>query len=152
METGAPQTSFPTPNIYQTNELQLWITTYLHACRSRNLSEGTIEFYKKKLGAFIVFCLENDVEKIGEIHADLIRHFLIVLAEKGHRSVYLGEKSRQALQRYMKKRIDHNPALWISKFGDRLSETGLRMMLRRRAAHRWGSSTLPTRFSTGVRH
>lgn len=85
METGAPQTSFPTPNIYQTNELQLWITTYLHACRSRNLSEGTIEFHNKKLGAFIVFCLENDVEKIGEIHADLIRHFLIVLAEKGHR-------------------------------------------------------------------
>lgn len=25
------------------------------------------------------------MEKIGEIHADLIRHFLIVLAEKGHR-------------------------------------------------------------------
>lgn len=246
MEIGASQTSFPNPNIYQTDELQPWIATYLHACRSRNLSEGTLDFYSKKLRVFTIFCLENDVEKISGIHADLIRHFLIVLAEKGHRpagvhcyyravktflkwyereaepenwrnpinkvkspivplepldpvsidtvksllvtckrgtltdardktslmvlldtgvrlaeflslnigdvdpitgiilirsgkgrkprSVYLGEKSRQALRRYMKKRIDHNPALWVSKFGDRLSETGLRMMLRRRAA------------------
>jgi site-specific recombinase XerD len=246
METDASQTGPPDPNIYQTDEIQPWIATYLHACRSRNLSEGTIEFYGKKLKAFIEFCLKNDVEKISGIHADLIRHFLIALAEKGHRpagvhcyyravktflkwyereaepenwrnpinkvkspiiplepldpvsmdtiksllatctrgkitdardkaslmllldtgvrlaeflslniedinpitgtilirsgkgrkprNVYLGEKSRQTLRRYMKKREDHNPALWVSKSGERLSETGLRMMLRRRAA------------------
>ncbi len=193
-----------------------------------------------------MFCLESDVNRIGGIHADLIRHFLIVLAERNHspagvhcyyravktflkwyeretepenwhnpinkvkaliiplepldpvsidtiksllatckwgkitdardkaslmllldtgvrlteflslniedvnpiigtilirsgkgrkpRNVYLGEKSRQTLRRYMKKREDHNPALWVSKSGERLSETGLRMMLRRRAA------------------
>lgn len=246
METDAFPNNLPDPNIHRTDELQPWIATYLHACRSRNLSEGTLEFYNKKLRAFSGFCLENDVETISGIHADLIRHFLIVLAEKNHspagvhcyyravktflkwyereaepenwhnpinkvkspiiplepldpvsidtiksllstckrgtltdardraslmllldtgvrlaeflslnigdvdlitgvilirsgkgrkpRSVYLGEKSRQALRRYLKKRIDHNPVLWVSKFGERLSETGLRMMLRRRAA------------------
>ena len=246
METDASQTSSPDPNIYRTEELQPWIAAYLHACRSRNLSEGTLECYNKKLRAFTDFCLENDVETIDGIHADLIRHFLIVLAEKNHspagvhcyyravktflkwyereaepedwrnpinkvksqiiplepldpvsmdtvksllatctrgkitdardkaslmllldtgvrlaeflslniedinpftgtilirsgkgrkpRNVYLGDKSRQTLRRYIKKREDHNPALWISKSGERLSETGLRMMLRRRAA------------------
>lgn len=71
---------------------------------------------------------------IGDV--DPITGIILIRSGKGRkpRSVYLGEKSRQALRRYMKKRIYHNPALWISKFGDRLSETGLRMMLRRRAA------------------
>lgn len=246
MENKTPQTSAPIPYLYRTDELQPWISAYLHACRSRNLAKGTLEFYNKKLRAFTRFCLENHVENISEIHADLIRHFLIRLSENHHRpagvhcyyrsiktflrwyeqeaepenwrnpinkvkppiiplepfdpvsmetiksllatcrqgkitdardkaslmllldtgvrlaeflsinledlnpiagtirirsgkgrkprTVYLGEKSRLALRRYLKKRADHHPALWVSKSGDRLSETGLRMMLRRRAA------------------
>jgi len=38
------------------------------------------------------------------------------------------------LKRYLKLRSDLNPALWVSRSGERLTETGLRMMLRRRAA------------------
>jgi integrase/recombinase XerD len=49
------------------------------------------------------------------------------------RNVYLGDKARQTLKRYLKGRQDLNPALWISRSGERLTETGLRMMLRRRA-------------------
>jgi integrase/recombinase XerD len=45
----------------------------------------------------------------------------------------MGDKTRQVLKRYLKERRDLNPALWISKSGERLTETGLRMMLRRRA-------------------
>lgn len=64
---------------------------------------------------------------------------VLIRSGKGRkpRTVYLGEKSRQALKRYIKMRTDHNPALWISQFDQRLTETGLRMMLRRRS-HRAG--------------
>jgi hypothetical protein len=71
--------------IYQTDDLRKWIGIYLHACRSRNLAAGTIEFYGKKLNAFTQFCLENNVVKASQINADLIRQFLISLDEWGHR-------------------------------------------------------------------
>ena len=50
------------------------------------------------------------------------------------RLAYLGDKSRQTLRKYLKSRIDSNPALWVGRSGERLTETGLRLMLRRRAA------------------
>jgi len=50
------------------------------------------------------------------------------------RNTYLGDKSRQTLKRYLRERTDYNPALWVSRSGERLTETGLRMMLRRRSA------------------
>lgn len=67
---------------------------------------------------------------------DLITGTILIRSGKGRkpRNVYLGEKSRQNLKKYLRLRVDSNPALWISRFGDRLTETGLRMMLRRRAA------------------
>lgn len=246
MKVDAYQNSAPNPDLYRTDELQPWINAFLHACRARNLANGTLEFYGKKLRSFTDFCQENHADRLGGINADLIRNFLIMLAETGHRpggvhcyyrtvktflkwyereaepedwhnpinkvkspiiplepldpisidaikslmatcnrgtltdardsaclllfldtgvrlaeflalnigdvdpitgaiqvrsgkgrkprNVYLGEKSRQTLRRYMKKREDHNPALWVSQCGERWSETGLRMMLRRRAA------------------
>jgi site-specific recombinase XerD len=246
METNLFFPQPPNLEIYQTTDLRKWIGIYLHACRSRNLAGGTLEFYSKKLGAFSKFCLEHNAADIPQISADLIRQFLIALNESGHRpagvhcyyrsiktflkwyeretepagwrnpinkvaaphvplepldpvrietikamletckrgklsdardrasllvlldtgmrlaeflslnredvdpitglilirsgkgrkprNVYLGDKSRQVLRRYVKERKDYNPALWVSQSGERLTETGLRMMLRRRAA------------------
>jgi site-specific recombinase XerD len=235
-----------TLEIYQTDDLQQWIEIYLHACRSRNLSRGTIEFYDKKLKVFVRFCREHEITKISQISPDHLRQFLIALEQGGHRpagthcyyrsvksflkwyereaepadwrnpinkvkapiiplepldpvrietikamletckrgtlndardraillvlldtglrlaeflalnledvdpitgtilirsgkgrkprNVYLGDTSRRILRRYVKIRRDHSRSLWMSKSGERLSETGLRMMLRRRAA------------------
>lgn len=246
METNLFLTQSPNLEIYQTDDLRKWIGIYLHACRSRNLAGGTIEFYSKKLNTFARFCLENNVANVSQISANMIRQFLISLDENGHRpagvhcyyrsvktflkwyeretepenwrnpinkvdapfvplepldpvsietiktmletckrgklsdardkasllvlldtgmrlaeflslnmddidlitgvilirsgkgrkprNVYLGDKSRQMLRRYIKERKDYNPALWVSGSGERLTETGLRMMLRRRAA------------------
>ncbi len=226
--------------------LQDWIDLFLRACRSRNLATGTLDFYEKKLSAFVSFSEDNCIGDINRISPDHIRAFLIFLDNKGHRpagihcyyrsiktflkwyenevepegwcnpikkvkapvvplepldpvridtikamvetckpgslndlrdkatllllldtgirlaeflalnlndvnrflgnivirsgkgrkprNVYLGEKSRHALKRYLKVRTDSNPALWIGRSGERLTETGLRMMLRRRAA------------------
>lgn len=246
METSFFLAQTPNLEIYQTDDLRKWIGIYLHACRARNLAAGTIEFYNKKLLAFTQFSLEHSIANISQINAELIRQFLILLNDRGHRpagvhcyyrsiktflkwyeretepenwrnpinkvaapvvplepldpvrvetikamletckrgklsdardkasllvlldtgmrlaeflalnrkdvdpitgmilirsgkgrkprNVYLGDKSRHILRRYVKERKDYNPALWISKSGDRLTETGLRMMLRRRAA------------------
>lgn len=232
--------------ISKSGDIQYWLQIYLHACRSRNLSPGTVEFYEKKLNAFLHFCSDLAITDITQINADNIRQFLIYLEERKHkpagvhcyyrsvktflkwyenevepegwrnpiekvkppfvplepldpvsidtirnmmdtckrgqlsdardrasllvlldsgirlaeflalnredvnlitgeilirsgkgrkpRNVYLGDKSRQVLKRYMKLRSDLNPALWVSRSGERLTETGLRMMLRRRAA------------------
>ncbi len=67
---------------------------------------------------------------------DPITGMILIRSGKGRkpRNVYLGDKSRQVLRRYVKERKDYNPALWVSKSGERLTETGLRMMLWRRAA------------------
>jgi integrase/recombinase XerD len=246
METNLIKPQFLTLEIYQTDDLRKWIGIYLHACRSRNLSGATIEFYDKKLKVFIQFCLELGLTNISQLGAEHIRQFLIVLGEGGHkpagvhcfyrsiksflkwyereteppdwrnpinkvkapivplepldpvrietikalmatckrgkltdardkasllvlldtgmrlaeflalnmedvdpitgmilirsgkgrkpRNVYLGDKARHMLRKYVKERRDYNPALWLGKFGERLTETGLRMMLRRRSA------------------
>ena len=233
-------------DIYENDDLGEWIGVFLHACRSRNLAIGTIEFYSKKLNAFFWYCQDLAISRVDQIIPETIRQFLIILEERNHkpggihcyfrsvrtflkwyeletertdwrnptdrvrapivplepldpvrmdalkamiqtckgtgltdardragllflldtgtrlseflalnkddvnlvtgtiqirqgkgrkpRNVYLGEKARQNLRRYLKSRKDSNPALWISRTGERLTETGLRMMLRRRAA------------------
>lgn len=246
MKTSSSSHPDFTLEIYQTDDLRQWIEIYLHACRSRNLSGGTIDFYDKKLKVFVQFCHGHEITKINQITYDHLRQFLITLEQNGHRpagthcyyrsvksflkwyereaepagwrnpinkvkapiiplepldpvrietinamletckrgnlndardraillvlldtgirlaeflalnledvdpitgtilirsgksrkprNVYLGETSRRILRRYVKERRDHSRSLWMSQSGERLSETGLRMILRRRAA------------------
>lgn len=238
-------------DIYQSDNLQEWIELFIHSCRSRNLSSGTVKFYIMKLNVFLAFCTDMAVSKVSEITPNIIRQFLIFLEERHHkpagvhcfyrsvktflkwyevevepadwqnpiekvrapviplepldpvsvdtirsmieaggsvvrcehtdlinardkaillflldtgvrlsellglnrndvnpitglvqirqgkgrkpRNVYLGETARLTLKRYLKKRQDIHPALWIGNGGERLTGAGLRMMLRRRA-------------------
>ena len=235
-----------TLEVYRSDDIREWIGIFLHACRSRNLAAGTVEFYGKKLNVFIQYCEDLAIKSICQVTAETIRDFLIFLEERNHkpggihchyrtvktflkwyegeadldgwknpvdkvkapiiplepldpvsvdtiksmiqacsrsgltaardkaillflldtgvrlseflalnkqdinpitgaiqircgkgrkpRNVYMGDKSRQFLRRYLKVRDDFSPALWVSQTGERLSETGLRMMLRRRAS------------------
>lgn len=72
---------------------------------------------------------------LNKADVDLLSGTVQIRAGKGRkpRNVYLGEKSRQTLRRYLRERADDSPALWLSRSGERLSDSGLRMMLRRRA-------------------
>jgi len=49
------------------------------------------------------------------------------------RTVYFGRKTRKAIRRYLSYRNDENPSLWITRMGDRLSYSGLREIIQRRA-------------------
>ena len=85
MKTDTFLIKSPNLEIYETDDLRKWIGIYLHACRSRNLAAGTIEFYAKKLDAFVRFCLEHAVTNVSQIKADHIRQFLFLLDSGGHR-------------------------------------------------------------------
>jgi integrase/recombinase XerD len=72
-------------DIYQNDDLQEWTELFLQACRSRNLAQGTIEFYSKKLNAFIAFCSYIAITNISQITPETIRHFHIFLEEHNHK-------------------------------------------------------------------
>ena len=66
---------------------------------------------------------------------NLISGAILIRSGKGHkpRVVYLGKASRKAVRAYLRNREDDSPALWIGQSGERLSYTGLRAILVRRA-------------------
>lgn len=246
MNAISQQSRTYTLDIYENDDLQEWIDAFLHACRSRNLAAGTIEFYVKKLKAFVQFCQDLAITRVDQITQHTIRQYLIFLEERNHkpagihcyyrslktflkwyeqetertdwrnpidrvkapivplepldpvsldtiramiqaggstdllnardkaillflldtgvrlsellglsrndinpitglvqvrqgkgrkpRNVYMGETARLTLKKYLRKRQDSHPALWVGKTGERLTATGLRMMLRRRAS------------------
>ena len=91
--------------------------------------------------AALLFLLDTGV-RLSEFLAlnredvNLITGAVHIIRGKGRkpRHAYLGDKARQSLRRYLKERKDFNPVLWINRFGERLTATGLRMILRRHAA------------------
>lgn len=229
----------------QDSKLYYAIEAYLFDCHIRNLSKGTMAFYKQKLMKFFRFCASRDVSRMYQIDKSLIREFLYqleldghnpggihafyrtlktfffwweiefepenwknpiryvkapkvptklldpvnvddakemaeicpqntllglrdkamilflldtgvrasellsinlseinllsgqVLIRKGkgrkHRTVFVGATTKKAIRKYLRKRSDQFPALWISRTGDRLGYWGLRSMIRRRA-------------------
>jgi len=61
------------------------IEAYLLAKEVENLSKHTIEFYRQKLVRFASFCEMQAVEEVDQIDANLIRTFMNLLREKGHK-------------------------------------------------------------------
>lgn len=49
------------------------------------------------------------------------------------RFVYVEQRSRRAIRRYLKQRQDSCPALWVTEYGTRLTYWGLREIIHRRA-------------------
>ena len=85
METITQQNRMFAQDLYQTDDLREWIGLFLHACRSRNLTAGTTEYYAKKLNALIGFCSDIAITEVGQVTPETIRHFLIFLEERNHK-------------------------------------------------------------------
>lgn len=67
------------------------------------------------------------------------------------RQVYIGAKARQAMQRYLRRHPDAetvgaSPPLWVSRYGRRLKQAGLRQVLRRLAERAGVEHCYPHRF------
>ncbi len=98
------------------------------------------EFWGERDRAALFFLLDTGARlaeflALNKEDVSLITGTVSIRSGKGRkpRNVYLGEKSRQMLRRYLRQRTDYCSALWVSFSGERLTETGLRMVLRRRA-------------------
>lgn len=66
--------------------LSIWIEAFLIDRKAQNLSNGTLTFYKMKLGLFTCFCETQVITKIDQITSDTIRRYLLWLDEKKHNS------------------------------------------------------------------
>lgn len=77
----------------------------------------------------------SEVCSMDKTDFDLVSGELIIRQGKGRKSrtVFLGQKSRRALRVYLRSRQDDHAALWLSKFGERLTYWGLDEMLKRRS-------------------
>lgn len=58
-----------------------WCDGFILDRRAQGLSEGTIEFYVKKLSGFIKWCRSLDIIDIDEIDPELLRRFVVHLQE-----------------------------------------------------------------------
>jgi len=69
-------------DLYHNDGLEEWIGVFLHACHSRNLAVGTIEFYRRSSLALFSSAQALPFLNISQITADHIRCFLIYLEER----------------------------------------------------------------------
>ena len=70
--------------VNENDSIRSWMEGFILDCQARNLSKGTISFYKKKLQNFLQYCDINFVSEIGDISSQLIRGYIIWLDEQGH--------------------------------------------------------------------
>ncbi|UCH59616.1 MAG: tyrosine-type recombinase/integrase, partial [Anaerolineales bacterium] len=97
-------------------------------------------FYGERDHAIILALMDtgaraNELLSMNLEDVNLVTGEILIRKGKGGkpRAVYLGKQSRKAMRVYLRKRIDDNNALWVSKSGERLNYNGLRSMMRRRA-------------------
>lgn len=64
--------------------LDIWIEAFLIDCRARNLSRGTLNFYKQKLTLFYKYCDLQAVSRVDQIDATILRKLLIHLVDTNH--------------------------------------------------------------------
>lgn len=72
------------PTIVSVFSLLDWVEAFMLDRKSRGLSQGTIEFYRKKLKHLIEFCNQRMILDIMNLNASEIRTFFLFLKNKGH--------------------------------------------------------------------
>ena len=65
----------------QQDYLAILIESFLIDRRAQGLASGTISFYKKKLQYILKFCEVQEVTQVSQITPDLIRRYILDLAE-----------------------------------------------------------------------
>ena len=81
-------------------------------------------------------CRASEFISINLEDCDIVGGSALVRQGKGRkpRQVYFGQRTRKVIRAYLRLRTDKNPALWIGAGGTRIKYSGLRQIIRRRAA------------------
>lgn len=94
----------------------------------------------KRDRALLMFLLDSGVRAFEAINAslddlDLLSGTLLIRKGKGGkpRQVSIGKKTSKAIRQYIRMRNDEDPALWVSRYGKRMTYDGLNSMIRRRS-------------------
>ncbi len=64
--------------------LEIYVESFLKARKSENKTKGTVDFYRKKLKAFVEYCDSQEVKLISQITPSLLRDYLLILEDRGH--------------------------------------------------------------------
>ena len=73
-----------TPTIISVFNLLDWVEAFMLDRKSRGLSQGTIDFYRKKLKHLVDFCSQRQIRSVMDLNATEIRTFFIFLKDKNH--------------------------------------------------------------------
>lgn len=66
------------------DHLETWIEAFLIDRKAQNLSDGTLEFYRKKLILLADFAETQAITQISQLTPDVLRRWLMWLETKGH--------------------------------------------------------------------
>jgi site-specific recombinase XerD len=61
-----------------------WADSFLVDRKVRNLSRGTLKFYREHLKKFINYCNKQGISQISQVNANVLRKFMLHLEEVGH--------------------------------------------------------------------
>ena len=100
-----------------------WLDAFIVDRRARNVSAGSIQFYKQKLKLFVWWCQLQELEQITDITPHHLRLFLLYLEETGH-----NPGGRHAFYRTMKTLLNF--------FEEEMGPDGWKNPIRRVAAPR----------------
>jgi len=80
-------------------------------------------------------CRANEFVSIDLEDLNLMSGAITIRFGKGGkiRTVFVGRKTRKAMRAYLKMRKDNFPSLWVTDDGERITYSGLRQIVRRRA-------------------
>lgn len=112
----------------------------------------------KRDKAILLTLLDTGVRARELVHIDLtdlnqqLTEATLRVTKNGKpRSIFFSPKSRKAIRLYLKTRKDNSPALWINRESTRLSISGLRQVLRRKALkaniQEWGAHSFRRTFA-----
>ena len=64
--------------------LETWLEAFLIAKKAGGCSPGTLHFYQVKVRLFLAFCESQAVTQLEQLSPDLLRRYLLWLADTGH--------------------------------------------------------------------
>jgi integrase/recombinase XerD len=77
--------------------LPILAETFITARKAEGLSAGSLKYYREKINIFLAWCEAQAVTQVQDVTPDLLRHFLLSMAEKhnagGVHGIYRGVRA-----------------------------------------------------------
>jgi len=96
-------------------------------------------FFGLRDRAILMFLLDSGVrvQELTDLNINNVLDSGAVLVEHGKgnkpRVTYIAKKTMKALRKYLRRRADNNPALWVTRAGTRVARHSIQGMLARRS-------------------